>query len=283
GNPEKQKKINDKWRPKIFFGYDYFHEKNDCIVWLGHSSFYFHLNNKKILIDPVFGSATVVPRLIPFPTPTKEFRDIDYLLISHGHRDHCDSTSLKIISKQNPGMKVFTGLGMEKVLSNWIDKKNIQEAGWFQKFILNDNEIEIFYVPSRHWSKRWINDDNKTLWGGFIIRWKNKTLYFMGDSGYGIHFKQIASVFPNPDYCLMGIGAYKPEWFMGPSHLSPFNAVRAFNEMSGKNFIPMHYATFDLSDEPISDPINSIIELNNKGEISGNLLALRPGEIHLIT
>ena len=64
-----------------------------------------------------------------------------------------------------------------------------------------------------------------------MIKYGEKKIYFMGDSGYGDHFKMIAEVFPQPDYCLMGVGAFRPEWFMGPSHISPVNAVKAFNEM----------------------------------------------------
>ncbi|MFN5181481.1 MAG: MBL fold metallo-hydrolase [Bacteroidota bacterium] len=278
GNPDANKKKNDLWRPEVIYGSEYFHERNDCIVWLGHASFYLHLNKKKILIDPVFGNVSLLKRLTPFPTPIADFRDIDYLLVSHAHRDHCDAPSLKKIAKQNQRIKVLSGLNMEEVLKNWFDVKNIQTAGWYQEYSLDYKDLKIFYVPSRHWSKRWLNDDNKTLWGGFIIQFKEKTIYFMGDSGYGEHFGQIASVFPKPDYCLMGIGAYKPEWFMGPSHLSPTNSVRAFNEMGGKNFIPMHYATFDLSDEPISDPINMIKELDKQKELSGKLIILKPGE-----
>ena len=282
-NPDKLEKEKDIWRPDVTFDGNYLHEPKNCLVWLGHASFYLHLNGKKILIDPVFGNVSMLKRLIPFPTPTSEFRDIDYLLMSHGHRDHCDGPSLKIISKQNPRLRVFSGLEMEKVLNKWFRKDQIQTAGWYQEYNLDIEELKIFYVPSRHWSKRWLNDENKTLWGGFIIQYGGKTIYFMGDSGYGEHFKQIASLFPNPDICIMGIGAYKPEWFMGPSHISPTNAARAFNEMNGRCMIPMHYATFDLSDEPISDPIKNLYALETSNEILGKLKVLNPGEIFLIT
>ena len=282
GNPEKYEKQNDRWRPEVIFGGKFLHEKNNCLVWLGHASFYLQFNGKKILIDPVFGNVSLLPRLTPFPAPAADFRDIDYLLISHGHRDHCDAPSLKIIAKQNPRIKIFSGLSMDSVLGNWFSKNQIQTAGWFQRFNLEDEKIKIYYVPARHWSKRWLNDDNKTLWGGFILQTHDATVYFMGDSGYGDHFKQIASIFPKPDFCLMGIGAYKPEWFMGPSHISPANAVRAFNEMGGRNLIPMHYATFDLSDEPVSDPVRKLQELHKQNEIAGNLKILKPGEQILI-
>lgn len=53
---------------------------------------------------------------------------------------------------------------------------------------------------------------------------------------------------------MIGIGAYKPRWFMKPNHISPQDALTASSEMRARVTIPMHYGTFDLSDEPLFDP-----------------------------
>lgn len=53
---------------------------------------------------------------------------------------------------------------------------------------------------------------------------------------------------------MIGIGAYKPRWFMKPNHISPYDALTASAEMRARVTIPMHYGTFDLSDEPLFDP-----------------------------
>ena len=78
----------------------------------------------------------------------------------------------------------------------------------------------------------------------------------MGDSGYDPHFKLISDTLGSPDYAIMGVGAFKPEWFMHPAHTSPMDAARAFLDMGGKNFIPMHFGTFDLSNEPLLEPLD---------------------------
>ena len=61
-------------------------------------------------------------------------------------------------------------------------------------------------------------------------------------------------IFWSPDYALVGIGAYKPRWFMQPNHISPYDALTASTDMKAALTIPMHYGTFDLSDEPLHDP-----------------------------
>ena len=41
---------------------------------------------------------------------------------------------------------------------------------------------------------------------------------------------------------------------MRPNHISPYESLTAAEEMRAGLTIPMHYGTFDLSDEPLHDP-----------------------------
>jgi L-ascorbate metabolism protein UlaG (beta-lactamase superfamily) len=92
-------------------------------------------------------------------------------------------------------------------------------------------------------------------------------IYFGGDSGYGSHYKDIAKLFPEIDYAILGIGAYEPEWFMESNHSSPEKAYQAFLDLGAKYLIPMHYGTFDLSDEPIGKPQEVLESIKiNKGD-----------------
>jgi L-ascorbate metabolism protein UlaG (beta-lactamase superfamily) len=60
---------------------------------------------------------------------------------------------------------------------------------------------------------------------------------------------------------------------MHKSHVNPQEAVAAFHELGGKHFIPMHYGTFDLSDEPPSEPLR---RLKQEAANAGLLETLRP-------
>jgi L-ascorbate metabolism protein UlaG (beta-lactamase superfamily) len=55
--------------------------------------------------------------------------------------------------------------------------------------------------------------------------------------------------FPDIDVALMPIGAYDPEWFMGPQHVSPEEALRAFRDIGARRFVPMHYGSYKLADD----------------------------------
>lgn len=74
------------------------------------------------------------------------------------------------------------------------------------------------------------------------------TVYFAGDSGYFKGFKEIGRRFPI-DVALMPIGAYEPEWFMGPQHVTPEQSLQAYEDTGAKWFVPMHYGAFKLADD----------------------------------
>ena len=275
-NIQKVEKKKSTWKYEALET-DFMHHTNDCIVWLGHASFFIRINQINILIDPVLFDVSLMKRQTKLPINPEQLKDLDYILISHDHRDHLDEKSLQLIAKQNPNVQYLTGLNNEKIIFSYTKSKQIQAAGWYQQFNLS-HDLTITYVPSRHWGRRLIKDTNLRLWGGFLIESNGTSIYFSGDSGYGSHFKDIAEIAPNIDYCLIGIGAYKPEFFMGQSHISPSDALKAFIDTKAKYMIPMHHSTFDLADEPLYDPINSLKELSSQLPIANNILIKKIGE-----
>jgi L-ascorbate metabolism protein UlaG (beta-lactamase superfamily) len=253
-NPQAEEKKTDSKKLDLEFILDYSKSSEDQLIWLGHASYLIQLDGVTILTDPVWIDNWVLKRNSQLPLDPTQLEELDYILISHDHRDHCDENTLKLLGKMFPGVQILTGLNMKPLIQDWIPKAKIQEASWYQNFELSES-LKITFVPSRHWSRRGLMDQNERLWGGFFIQTNSKSIYFMGDSGYGPHFKQIAETLGSPDYALMGVGAYKPEWFMQQAHTSPSEAAKAFLEMNSKYFIPMHFGTFDLSDEPLLDPL----------------------------
>jgi L-ascorbate metabolism protein UlaG (beta-lactamase superfamily) len=264
-NLEKAEKKNDSFRLKVFKDQSFLHSKEDCVVWLGHASFFIRLNGVSILTDPVLDSpSALMKRYSELPVAVADLKNLDYIIVSHDHRDHCDEKSLKTLASQNPNAVYLTGLGLDNLLKNWTKSMQIQAAGWYQAYKTDTSQIEIIYLPARHWGRRYLNDTNQNLWGAYLIRANGKSIYFGSDSGYGSHYQDFAKYFGGVDVALIGVGAYKPEWFMSGSHQSPVDAVKAAHEMKAKRFIPMHYGTFDLSDEPLGDPYRVLEKLQKE-------------------
>lgn len=251
-NPQRKEKRRENWEPQFFFLQNLQNVVGDSLIWLGHNSFFMQLAGKRIMFDPVFGNIPFVRRKSKMPANPNIFKDIDYLLISHDHFDHMDKSSIICLYENNPQMKVFCGLGTGELVQGWLPKIGVVEAGWYQQ--LDDGELKMTFLPAQHWSKRSLGDGGQRLWGAFMLQGNGLSVYYGGDTGFSSHFTEIPELFGTPDYALLGIGAYKPRWFMQPNHISPYDSLTAAQQMNARITIPMHYGTFDLSDEPLSDP-----------------------------
>ncbi|MBX7154716.1 MAG: MBL fold metallo-hydrolase [Bacteriodetes bacterium] len=261
-NPHRQEKKRDTFTMLINTSGEFLTSTNDCIVWLGHATFFMRLGGTTLLLDPVLSSiGSTVKRKSPLPVTINQLTNIDYIFLSHDHRDHADKPSIQALFKQNPHVKFRTSLGCDELLYSWTKTNAIQAAGWYQQYT-GINGFEAYFLPSRHWGRRLFSDTNKRLWGAFIFKTPTHTIYFSGDTGYDAHLPEVAQLFGTIDYCIIGAGAYKPEWFMGSAHISPTNAVRAAEEMNARYTIPMHFGTFDLSDEPLGDPYRVLQKLS---------------------
>lgn len=258
--PQKQEKLDDRARLEVRDPTEFLQSDRDGILWFGHAAFFIRINGATVLLDPVFGKPSFISPLVEVPSPIEKLPKIDYILISHDHRDHCNEETLKELSAKFPDAKIFAGLGMEDLLNAWKSPAaRIETAGWYQQFS-TDERLKITFTPVRHWSRRGVFDTNQRLWGGYVIEGAGRTIYFSGDSGYGSHYKELAEVFPKIDYFLIGIGAYKPLWFMHPNHNSPQEAFQGFTDARADVLIPMHFGRFDLSDEPPSEPLKLLRE-----------------------
>lgn len=215
------------------------------ITWIGHSTFFVQLNGLNILTDPVWARRMGAGKRLTSPgIDLKEMPDIDIILISHGHYDHLDFATIKKV-KGDPIFYVPHGLRSAFLRRGY---KNVIEANWWDSF--EEQGVTMHFVPAQHWTKRTITDTNTSHWGGWVLNpgTSGKSIYFVGDTGYFRGFKEIADKL-SPQIILMPIGAYEPEWFMRDSHINPEDAVKAFAEMNGELFIPMHYGAYRLADD----------------------------------
>lgn len=277
-SPLKEAKQNDTERLEVKDPTDFLNSEKDGILWLGHASVFIRLNGKNILIDPVFGSPTFLKRFVEVPNPLEKIRKVDFILVTHDHRDHFDEETLKQLAQKFSNAKFLVGLGMEGLINGWKTATNeVQTAGWFQQFKTGE-DVKITFVPVRHWSRRGLFDTNQRLWGGFVIEGAGRKIYHGGDSGFGSHYKETAEVFGEIDYFIIGIGAYEPRWFMEPNHNNPADAFQAFIDAKGKTLVPMHYGTFNLTDEPPSEPLKLLKQEAEKAGMSDKLKPLAINE-----
>ncbi|MCM3719221.1 MBL fold metallo-hydrolase [Fictibacillus phosphorivorans] len=248
------------------------------VTWFGHSSLMIELDNKRILLDPMFGKA---PSPIPWfgnkryskdlPFSVAELPQIDLVLLSHDHYDHLDyGTIKKLKSKVN---QFVVPLGVGNHLKRWgVEPGKIQECNWWEE--VTASGLNLVCTPARHFSGRSLTNRNSTLWCSWVIEGTGAKIYFSGDSGYGPHFKEIGEKFGPFDLTLMECGQYHEKW--AAIHMMPEETVKAHIDVKGKRLIPIHWGAFTLSLHTWTDPIERVVKAADANDM--NILTPMIGE-----
>jgi L-ascorbate metabolism protein UlaG (beta-lactamase superfamily) len=230
------------------------------IVWFGHSSYFIRIDNKNILVDPVFsGNASPVSFMIKafegsdVYTPD-DFPEIDFLILTHDHYDHLD---YKTIKKLNTKAKsIFCSLGLSSHLIYWgFDENIIAEMDWWQTNKLTES-ITLTAAPARHFSGRGLKR-YKTLWSSFILKTASYNLYLGGDSGYDKHFKEIGEKYGPFDIAILESGQYNTAWPL--IHMMPEQTVQAALDLKAKVLLPVHWSKFTLAMHPWNEPVQRVL------------------------
>jgi L-ascorbate metabolism protein UlaG (beta-lactamase superfamily) len=228
-----------------------------CITWIGHSTFLLCLPNLTILTDPVFSERCsplrfAGPKRVRAPgLALDNLPQIDLILLSHNHYDHMDIPTLRQIRQRFPAAHIVTSLGNASFLKRQ-GLPGATELDWWDTVNIHDAHITV--TPARHFAARTLWDRNKTLWAGFMLNHHNQKIYFAGDTGYTKFFTEIRYRLGAPDIALLPIGAYEPREMMATVHMNPDEAAQAFQDLHAKHAIGMHFATFQLTAEPIDAP-----------------------------
>jgi len=188
------------------------------VTWLGHAAFMIVVNGKNLLFDPwIEGN----PR-----SPLGSYRDIknvDYILVSHDHRDHGLEDGAKISGTTGAAfVGVFElanrakDLGAAKILPGNIGG------------IIVHKDMEIFLSSAYH-------SCDLGVPCGFVVRTGGTTIYHAGDTSLFRDMELIADRW-NIDLALLPIGSTYT--------MDPYDAMRAVKLLNPKKVIPMHYNTF---------------------------------------
>jgi len=226
-------------------------------IWYGHSVLLLQLNGKNLLIDPMLGpnAAPISPFAVKrFSENTLDIIDelpqIDMVLMTHDHYDHLDYASINLLKDKVDTW--FVALGVSRHLEAWgIPSATITEFDWWHSKEFGD--IDITFTPSRHFSGRGLTDRAKCLWGGWVFKTADHSIYWSGDSGYDEHFKEVAEQLGPFDWGFMECGQYNEYWHA--IHMYPEETVQASIDSGVKVSIPVHWGGFPLSLHTWQDPI----------------------------
>ncbi len=244
------------------------------VTWIGHASFLLTLDGAHVLIDPVLSRRLgTYRRHVPPGLAAGDLPAIDLLLITHAHYDHLDVPTVELLPRETP---VILPLGLGAFFRR-RGFRRVRELDWWEG--VEAGSLTVTLAPARHWSRRTPWDLNRSLWGGFLIEGVGGTrVYHAGDSAAFAGFAEIGRRFPGLDLAMLPIGAYEPAWFMEHSHMNPEQAGEAFLALGALRFLPMHWGTFQLTDEPLAEPLERLEAWWEAHAPAGSLEALAVGE-----
>lgn len=236
------------------------HKLKDRLIWFGHSAFLLQLDGQNILIDPMLGNSPAPHPTVgmkrfyeELPIAIEKLPQIDAVIISHDHYDHLDYGSIQQLKSKVK--KFYVPLGVGAHLEAWgVSKKDIEELNWWDE--TSHDDIDLAFTPSRHFSGRGIMDNSSTMWGSWVIKSKNRNIYFSGDSGYGPHFKEIGEKYGPFDFAMMECGQYDEKW--SNIHMMPEETAQAALDVNAGVMMPIHWGAFSLAFHDWNDPVKRV-------------------------
>jgi N-acyl-phosphatidylethanolamine-hydrolysing phospholipase D len=228
------------------------------VTWIGHATLLLQMDGLNLVTDPQF-SPRASPfrwlgpkRVAPVGLELEDLPDIDLAVISHNHYDSLDKRSIvRLVRRSSGGNTMFlVPLGLRSWFFS-VGIRNVVELDWREN--ARFRHAEIIAVPAQHWSQRGFSR-NESLWAGWVIRSKEFSFFFVGDSGYTEEFREIGRNYGPFDLAAIPIGAYEPRWFMRFYHMTPEEAVQVHLDVRAKRSIGIHWGTFMLTDEPLDEP-----------------------------
>ncbi len=240
------------WTPRIW------KDEGLHALWIGHSTVLLKIDGFTVLTDPVFGKrcgvrvgpVTVGLRRLAAPAlRVSDLPHIDLIVLSHAHMDHFDIASLRAL--EHPYTHVVTARRTSDLLR--VDRyATVRELGWGDRTRVGP--VELTGLRVRHWGAR-MRTDTFRGYNGYLLETSKRRIVFGGDTAMTSDFRAARAARPM-DLAIMPIGAYNP-WIH--AHCTPEQARQMGDDAGAERFLPVHHQTFQLSREPLLEPIERFL------------------------
>ena len=250
-----------------------------AVTFIGHSSFLLQTAGQGLLIDPVFATRLVLLRRQRRPgLRVRDLPAIDAILLTHAHMDHLNLPSLRAVIGEMrrrglPAPQAVVPNGVEDLVQP-LGFRAVTALRWWDTAEIGP--LTVTSTPCQHWGARMFKDTHRGF-GGYVIEAAGTpTIYHSGDTAYFNGFHEIGNRL-HPEIALLPIGAYFPDSYRAV-HTSPEEALQIFEDVHATTMIPMHYNTFRLGREPMTEPLPRLLAAAERAGLRDRVHPLAEGE-----
>jgi len=227
------------------------------LAWLGHATVLINFYGVRILTDPVLfnrigvdvGIGSIGPlRLVQCALAVGELPEIDLVLVSHAHFDHLDTPSLGAV-RGRPAAVMAVATSDLLPLQSYA---SVTELRWNESTTVKTSrgDVHVRAIEVKHWGAR-LQRDTYRGYTGYVVEREGRRLLIGGDTASTAAFRDHRRYGPF-EVAVMPIGAYDP-WIR--NHCTPEQAVTMADAAGARLFVPVHHQSFQLSREPLHEPI----------------------------
>jgi L-ascorbate metabolism protein UlaG (beta-lactamase superfamily) len=240
-----------------------------AVTFGGHATVLARYHKLALAFDPMLGRwvggvrRAVEPGLAP-----GDFSDVSLVLISHRHSDHLH---LPTLAKLPRAATIVVPAGA----ASWVSPLGFQRVIELQPG--SDCELRGLQVIACATSH---GDSDLARGLAYVVRGEGPSLYLCGDSGYFSGFADVGERFA-PDVAMLPIGGFMPSSFRS-RHMSPLDALYAFEDLRARLLLPIHHGAFALSYERLDEPARLLLELATTRGVRDRVHVMAAGQSRVI-
>ncbi|MEZ4367927.1 MAG: MBL fold metallo-hydrolase [Kofleriaceae bacterium] len=235
------------------------------VTFGGHATTLLRYAGARMVCDPMLGRwVGAVPREVAPGLTVDDLAEVDLVLVTQPGRDHLHLPTLARLPRT---ATVVVPRGAAARVSP-LGFARVVELGAGVDLDVAGVHLEAVAMPRGD--------------GGvaYVVRGDGPSVFVCGDGGYHGGLVEVGRRHA-PDVALLPIGGYWPRSFQD-RHMSPRDALAAFEDLRARLLVPVRHGAFALSYERLEEPARQLAELVAARGLEAHLCALRPGQSELL-
>ncbi len=230
------------------------------VTWAGHATVLLRFSRLAVLVNPMLGRRLGAAHRAVQPGLTEDdLAACELVLITQPGPEYLHAGTLERVHR---GATIVVPPRCAGLVSRFGFAR-VVELGTGSSF--NVRGVEVVSSAVRH----------RAPACAYVLRGDGPSVFYCAASGYFSGFAEVGARH-RPDIAILPIGGYAPASFR-QEHLSPADALYAFDDLGARLMIPIRHGTFLVSYETLEEPLRWLRRLVSDRELGAFVSELPVG------